>query len=210
MQKYRLFFFFNLIVLFLIILFSIQLFGQSNSELTDLYESNQLVKLKQYSDNNQINDPHWRVFVKTLFEQNADSALSIFAAIYRLTPDKVLQRFIIERISDYYYARGYYKTAERLLKDKKFFNETIPTQHKLKAETKKYGIQIGAFSNHKNALNLKNKVLKTVTNVAIINKDNNGTNLYVVVVGKFSERETAVKELQVLQEKNINGFIIRY
>jgi hypothetical protein len=210
MQKYRLFFFSNLIILFLIISFSIQLFGQSNSELANLYENNQLVKLKQYSDNDQINDPHWRVFVKTLFEQNADSALGIFAAIYRLTQDKVLQQFIIERISDYYYARGYYKTAERLLKDKKYFNETISAQHKLKTETKNFGIQIGAFSSYENALSLKNKVLKRADNVAIINKDSNDENLYVVVVGKFSDRKAAERELQVLKQKNINGFIVTY
>lgn len=210
MQKYRLFFFSNLIIFFLIISFSIQLFGQSNSELADLYENNQLIKLKQYSDNDQINDPHWRVFVKALFEQNADSALGVFAAIYRLTPDKVLQRFIIERISGYYYARGYYKTAEQLLKDKKYFNETISAHHKLKTETQKYGIQIGAFSSYENALSMKNKVLKRTDNVAIINKDSNDENLYVVVVGKFSDRESAERELQVLRQKNINGFIVTY
>lgn len=211
MQKYRLFFLFNITVLLVVTLFyPIQLLGQTNSELVSLYENNQLLKLKEYSDNNKIYDTHWKAFIKALFEQNADSALDIFTGIYNTTNDKLLQRIIIERISDYYYARGYYITSERILKDKKFFRETISVQQESKTDAIKYGIQIGAFSSYKNASNLKNKILKKANNVAIINKDTNGDNLYVVVIGKYSNRNEAEKELQALQQKNIIGYIIQY
>lgn len=208
-QKHRFIFVLNIVIVF-ILFYPIQLLGQTNSELGSLYENNQLLKLKQYSDNNQIYDPQWKTFINALFEQNADSAMDMFTDIYNTTGDKLLQRFIIERISDYYYARGYYVTSEKILKDKKFFKETISVEHSSKTDGVKYGIQIGAFSNYKNASNLKNKVLKKVNNVAIISKDTNGDNLYVVVVGKYSDRNKAEEELKTLSQKNIIGFIIQY
>ena len=211
MQKYRFFFFFKIIIVFILILiFSNQAFAQSNSELVSLYENQQLLTLKEYYDNNKIYDPNWKLFIEALFKQNADSSLKIFSNVYIATQDKILRKFIVERISDYYYARGYYKTSERLLKDKKFVDEIISVENESKADAVNFGIQIGAFSSYENALKLKNKVLKEIKNVTIVNKDSNGENLYVVVIGKYSDRKSAESELHSLEEKNIRGFVIQY
>lgn len=211
MQKYRFFFFFKIIIVFILILiFSNQAFAQSNSELVSLYENQQLLTLKEYYDNNKIHDPDWKLFIEALFKQNADSSLKIFSNVNIASQDKILGKFIVERISDYYYARGYYKTSERLLKDKKFVDEIISVENESKADAVNFGIQIGAFSSYENALKLKNKVLKEIKNVTIVNKDSNGENLYVVVIGKYSDRKSAESELHSLEEKNIRGFVIQY
>lgn len=211
MQKHRFFFFFRIIIVFILtLIISNQVFAQSNSELVSLYENQQLLTLKEYYDNNKIYDPHWKLFIEALFGQNADSSLKIFSKVYKVTQDKILRKFILERISDYYYARGYYKTSERLLKDKKFVDDLISVGNESKADAANFGIQIGAFSSYENALKLKNKVLKEIKNVTIVNKDSNGESLYIVVIGKYLDRKSAENELHRLEGKNIRGFVIQY
>lgn len=211
MQKHR--FFLDLIILagFIVSVFSSLLWGQSARELAELYENQQILKLKEYYENNQIYDSDWRRFVGALLEDNADSAVMMFAGVYKSSHNKVLKKYSVERISDYYYARGYYKTSERLLKDRKFLDEILSTQPEAEgSNTTGYGIQVGAFSNYENALALKNKVLKKHRNVTIVNKESNGDKLFLVVIGKYSDREVAEKELQSLQSSNMNGFVIQY
>ena len=211
MQERR--FLFDLIILAGFIVFVIpgSLIGQSSKELSDLYENQQFLKLKEYYENNQIHDPGWKRFVEALSEDNADSAIIMFAGVYKSSQDKVLRKHVIERISDYYYARGYYKTAERLLRDKKFLDETVSAKPEPgRSNTVGYGIQVGAFGNYENALALKNKMLKKNRNVTIVNKESNGENLFLVVIGKYSDREVAEKELRSLRSNNVGGFIIQY
>lgn len=211
MQKHQ--FLFNLIVLagLIVTAFPSPTMGQSVKELADLYESQQFLKLKQYYENNQIYESDWKRFVGALFEDNADSAVMMFAGVYKSSRDKTLRKYVVERISDYYYARGYYKTSERLLSDKKFLEEITSTRSEPESSnTAGYGIQVGAFGNYENALSMKNKVLKKYRNVTIVSKESNGDNLFLVVIGKYSDREVAEKELQSLRSNNINGFVIQY
>jgi len=211
MQKHR--FLFDLVILtgFIISVFSGVIKGQSAKELADLYENQQFLKLKDYYENHQIYDSDWKLFIGALFEDNADSAVMMFASAYKLSQNKVLNRYVAERISDYYYARGYYKTSARLLRDKNFLDEIISAQREPeRSNDSGYGIQVGAFSNYENALTLKNKTLKKYRNVTIVNKESNGDSLFLVVIGKYSNREVAEKELQLLRSSNMNGFIIQY
>lgn len=211
MQKHR--FLFNLVVFAGCIAsaFSNPVTGQSAKELADLYENQQFLKLKEYHENRQIYDSDWKRFVGAIFEDNADSAVMMFASVYRSSQDKALRKYSAERISDYYYARGYYKTSERILKDKKYLDEIVSAQSEpQRSNTSRYGIQVGAFSNHENALTLKNKMLKINKNVTIVNKESNGDSLFLVVIGKYSNREVAEKELQRLRDNNVAGFIIQY
>ena len=83
MQERR--FLFDLIILAGFIVFVIpgSLIGQSSKELSDLYENQQFLKLKEYYENNQIHDPGWKRFVEALSEDNADSAIIMFAGVYK-------------------------------------------------------------------------------------------------------------------------------
>jgi len=211
MQKRR--FFFDLIVLsgLIVSLFSGRTLAQSSRELSELYENQQFLKLRQYYEGDQIHDSNWKRFIEALSEDNADSAMVMFAEVYRTTQDRLLKKHVGERISDYYYAKGYYKTAERLLRDKKFLEQTVSAQPEQEtSNTIGYGIQVGAFGNYENALALKNKMLKKNRNVTIVNKNAEGGNLFLVVIGKFSEREVAERELRSLRSNNVGGFIIQY
>lgn len=211
MQKHR--FVFHLSILFIIslLLLSPELFGQTEAELERLYENEQLMSLKNYQDGNRISDPQWRMFIDALYTKDADSALEMFAAAYNNTRNKTLQKYIVQRVSDYYYARGYYKTSERLLKDRKYFNKIISQPQQSESSEEYYGIQIGAFSNYANASSMKNRWMKKIQNLTIVNKKSNGEDLYVVIAGKHSTKEAAEKELQAIKQKiNINGFVIQF
>lgn len=211
MQKRR--FFFDLIVLsgLIVSLFSGRTLAQSSRELSELYENQQFLKLRQYYEGNQIHDSNWKRFIEALSEDDADSAMVTFAEVYRTTQDRLLKKHVGERISDYYYAKGYYRTAERLLRDKEFLEQTVSAQPEQEtSNTIGYGIQVGAFGNYENALALKNKMLKKNRNVTIVNKNAEGGNLFLVVIGKFSEREVAERELRSLRSNNVGGFIIQY
>jgi len=187
------------------------LFGQTVPDLERLYENEQFMTLKNYRDENRISDPQWQMFIDALYMEDADSALEMFAAIYYNNQNKTLKKYIIQRVSDYYYARGYYKTADRLLKDKKYFNKIISQPQQSETSEENFGIQIGAFSNYANANSMKNRWMKKIKNLTIVNKQASGEDLYVVIAGKHSTREAAEKELQALkQNHNINGFVVEY
>lgn len=212
MQNHR--FVFRLTVFSIFAIFiSNQLIGQSAKELSELYENQQLLVLKKHLDNNQIYSADWKMFVNALFEPNADSALDMFATVYKTSSDKKLKEYVTERIAEYYYARGYYKTSERILEDKRFLNETVEKKdnERIQSTGSSFGIQIGAFSSYDNAAKKKDELMKKFEDVTIINKKSKSQTLYVVVVGNYSNREAAEKGLQVIKRKtNVNGFIIQY
>ncbi len=212
MRDHRFVFYLAVLLVFVALAVSNKSLGQSEKELAQLYENQRLLSLKKYLDNGEIYDTDWKMFVSALFEPNADSALDMFANVYETSHDKKLREYVAERVAEYYYARGYYKTSERLLKDKKFLNDTVTENNRESESTgNSYGIQIGAFSNYANAAKRKNELLKRLKNVTIVKKESNGNKLYVVVIGKYSNRKTAEKELQVIKRKNnMNGFVIQY
>ena len=211
MQKHRLVFLIVVLVGVFLVAISHPMRGQSSRELAVLYENQQFSKLKEYYEKSQISDSGWKEFIGALFEDNADSAIMMYASVYKSNQDKVLRKFVVERIADYYYARGYYKTSERLQKDKRFLEELVSSQREPEpTNTVGYGVQVGAFGNYENALTLKNEMLKKNRNVSIVNKKSDGENLYLVVIGKYSDREGAERKLQSLRANNVNGFVIQY
>lgn len=215
--------------------------GQSQTprELATLYENQQMTVLKQHYEKNQIADPDWREFVVALFEPDAELALKYFAQVHQTAKDKSLQRYALERVAEYYHARGYYKTSERLLNDRRFANQIISEHSQKKIEGagrgepaqqssgdpqdskgdssvgvltgSHYGVQVGAYSNYQNAIKVKNELLKITKNVTILEKESDNTKLYIVVIGGYSSREQAEREFQsIKRKKSINGFIIQY
>lgn len=211
MQKHRFVLYLSILLMAGILYLPLAVFGQTEAELERLYENEQFITLKNYRDGSRISDLQWRRFIDALYTEDADSALSMFAAVYNNTQNKTLKQYVVQRVSGYYYARGYYQTAERLLKDKKYFNKIISEPQQSEASEDSYGVQIGAFSNYANANSMKNRWMKKIQNVTIISKKSNGEDLYIVVAGKHSTREAAERELRTLKQNNhINGFVIQY
>lgn len=202
MQKHRFVQYLILSVIFIISALSAQ-----PEHWLRLYGENNIVELKRLLNENKITDPDWAAFVKILFEEEVENALPQFVDLYRRSRDEKLRKIILDRISQYYYARGFYTTANRILKDADFRNQILST----KVSQKYYGVQLGAFSSYNNALKSKKKYLSKIKNVSIITKQRDNRKLYVVVAGKLGTKEEAVKlKTRIRNEFGQKGIIIQY
>lgn len=188
-----------------------QIYAQDRNDFATLYTQKKIAVLKEYYDQNRIKEDDWRLFVRALFVSDADSALAIYARIYGSSDDKQLRGFIRERVADLYYARGYYETSRKLLKDEKYFRKLISANINASLPKESFGVQTGAFGSYENALKAKNKLLKNVKDVTIIRKKSNGNDLFLVVVGRYTSRDQAEKALQEAKRNyGIKGFVIQY
>jgi hypothetical protein len=186
----------------------LSVFAQNRKDLAILYEQNKVEILKEYHLKNRINYDDWRLFVRAVFVENIDTVMSIYASIYKKTGDKKLKEFIRERVADFYYAKGYYETSQKILRDDSFFQATISANRE---EELRYGIQIGAFGTYENAMKAKNNLLNNTNDVTIIKKESKGNDLFIVVIGQYQSRSEAENSLNDLKRKNNqNGFIIQY
>jgi hypothetical protein len=182
-----------------------------NSVIADLYQNQQFATLKNYYEMNQIKEPGWREFIEAVFEPDAEKAMVLLAKSYKAANDKILKMSIKERVASFYYARGYYETSQKILKDDKYFRSIISMKEETEISAERFGIQVGAFSDYQNATKSQKKLMKDIKEVSILSKRMNGKNLYVVVVGKYTSRNEAEKKLKQLEnQKGIKGYIIQF
>jgi len=181
------------------------------SVIASLYQNQEFTTLKNYYDTNQIKEPGWREFIEAVFEPDAEKAMVLFTKSYEEAKDKTLKLCIKERVASFYYARGYYETSEKILKDDEYFRSIITIKEETEVSAEKFGVQVGAFSDYKNATKSQKKLMKDIGEVSILSKRIDGKNLYVVVVGKYTSRDDAEKKLKELENKNgIKGYIIQF
>ena len=201
-QKHR---FVQYLILFLLLSSSVL---SAQSELWfRLYTENKIGELKKLLNEHKIANPDWANFVEILFEEEVENALPRYVDLYRNADDKKLKKIILDRISQYYYARGFYNTAHRIIEDEDFRNQIFSS----KAQKKHYGVQLGAFSSYENALKNKKKYLSKLKYVSIITKQKNNRKLYIVVAGKFGTKEEAIKlKTRIRNEYGQKGIIIIY
>jgi hypothetical protein len=202
MQKYRLF----RLLIGLIIIFIYSAQGQE-SDPYQLYLSGQFSTLEQLITNDQISSPDWKEFTKALFQEDFNEALKQFINIYKHTSDNRLKKVIIDRVSQYYYAKGLYDSAERILKDEGFRNQIFSV------ETDKiyFGVQLGAFSAQENAVKARANYLKKLSEVTIIKKTSGGKLLYTVVAGRFEKKESAENyKAQIKEKYGYKGITVQF
>ncbi len=173
-----------------------------------LYQENQMATLFAAYQNGLITEPDWQLFVQALQTVAGDSAIRLMARAYARSKDQRLRAFIQERIYQYYYAGGYYQTAEKIRQDGEYILKLLPLQE---SSQKKYGIQIGAFRSRENALKLKQTWQNKLYDIQIVQIERNGNRLYAVVVGEFSTREAALRYREELNNKwQLRGYIFQY
>ncbi len=80
-----------------------------------LYLTGQTVTLEQLLIDQQIKSSEWKKFVEALFQENFDQAFKSYIELYNQTGDNRLKKAVIDRVSQYYYAKGLYESADRLL-----------------------------------------------------------------------------------------------
>jgi uncharacterized protein (DUF2164 family) len=178
-----------------------------NRDPARLYMNDRIADIEQLYNDGKISSPDWQKFTAALFTENLDDALNQYIELYNYTSDKQLKRFIVDRVSQYYYAKGLYDSAERLLKDDSF-RERIFT---INIEKIYFGVQLGAFSSQDNARTAKEKYEKQVDNIIIITKNSAGKSLFVVVAGKFENRSQAEQfKNQLINNYGYKGMVIQY
>ncbi len=172
------------------------------------YQNHQLDSLFAALQHSRIYQPQWRMFVQALQTTRGDSAVRLMAQAYAHTQDPTLRSFIQQRIYQYYYAGGYYRTAEKIKTQGDYILKLIPAQE---SGNKMFGIQIGAFRSRENALKLKQSWQDKLYDIRIVEVQRGSKQFYIVVVGKFTSRDAALKYREMLNQKwQLRGYIFQY
>ncbi len=180
--------------------------GQINN-LYQLYTTGHFFEIEKLSREGNITNPEWAQFARILFIEDLDLALSAYISLYKDTADEQLRRLITDRVSQYYYAKGLYDSAERILKDQDFRARLFS----INMEKIAFGVQLGAYSSHQNAQNAKNKYLDKIDNLSIIKKSSGGKELFALIAGKFSDKASAEQlRVQIQNNFRIKGIVIQY
>jgi hypothetical protein len=202
MQKYR--FISGVITALLLMLCSAI---SQQIDIYQLYSTQQFAEIEKELEAGKITDEKWQKFAEILFMENLDEALTRYISLYNNYNDDRLHKVIIDRISQYYYARGLYDSADRILKDPQFRQKIFA----MNTDKISFGVQLGAFSSMENANKAKNKYSKNIDDIRIVNKQSGGKQLYVVVTGKYSTRPDAETLKQSLLNKyGYSGMVIQY
>lgn len=172
-----------------------------------LYLNNDLVTIEKLLKNQSITAPHWSRFFSLLFTENGEESLVEYVKLFNETEDARLKKLVLDRISQYYYAKGLYTTAKRLYNDPTFRDYLFSS----KQDKQYYGVQLGAYSSYENALASKKKLPQSLKNIHILTKNIGGKKLFVIVAGKFTSQNQARKLFQQLKDQfNIQGMIISF
>ena len=169
--------------------------GLVNKGLFSLYEDLKFEELKseidkldkKYSESPEIK------FLNTVFLENGEDALKIYLQLFQNSYGD-LKAIISKKLSDYYYAKGYYITSSKY---KKYMVEsTKATSGKQNNKNKhvednKYIIQLGAFGLKENAYQLQEMLQTQNLYTRIENRNINGKILHCVWLdGKNGFSET--------------------
>ena len=217
-----------IVLLTMTFLLTAHLFAESPGALADLYRSHKIERLHTLNQQKSITQNDWRLFVAALFLEDAELATQQMMHAYSLSADRDLKRFIRERISQYYVARGYYETARRILNETSFFNKMVTISEKRSRQREtvvkpkrsysntsqhkaRFGVQVGAFSTLANAKHAGKKYQKDYPNTLILEKEKNKFTLYVIVIGDYQTRKSAEREMPKINNRfNIKGYVIQY
>jgi len=166
-----------------------------NKNLFTLYENLEIEILKSEIERlkNYKNKSAEIEFLKTVFLENGEEALTIYLKLFENSYGD-LKSIVSKKLSDYYYAKGYYLTASKYQKYLVESTNTKPTKQKnisTKAEQKKYIIQLGAFGLEDNAAQLQKMLQTQNLYTRIENRNINGKSLHCVWLdGKNGFSET--------------------
>jgi hypothetical protein len=115
-------------------------FAQNTDLLFQLYNERNMDGLKKQLPN--FSDSVEKSFFNALFISDADSCVEIYKQVY-LQGSAKLKPLAAQKLYEYYYARGFYVTAQR------YINTEAPSD---------FEIQLGAFISEDNAKELQQKL----------------------------------------------------
>lgn len=188
----------NIFLVVLVITFiSLNVNAQSvkNKDLFSLYENNDFDKLKsqlQKINENQKGSSEIQ-FLEAVFLENGEDALSIYLKLFDSSYGD-FKKIISKKLSDYYYAKGYYLTSSKYQKymvENTNSNASKNKNIEKQVQQRKYIIQLGAFGLKENANQLKEMLQTQNLYTRIEIRDIKGKQLYCVWLdGKKGFSET--------------------
>jgi hypothetical protein len=194
----------KLILIFLISIGPLQAQGE---RIYNLYTSNKFAEIEMMLVEGQIVEQDWKNFCEILFIEDLDIALIEYISLYNRSTNTQLKNVVVDRISQYYYAKGLYDSAERILHDEEFRR----TLFSMNIEKISFGVQLGAFSTQENAARGKDKYSGKIDDIKIIKKSSGGKILFVVVAGQFDNKQKANEYLQRIKDDyGIKGLVIQF
>jgi len=145
-------------------------------------------------------------FYQALFKENADSAVEVYNTVFNRGDDRI-KLLAAEKLYEYYYAKGFYVTAEKYQKymaehrqDDGFVKTETDAQNPLSME-KVFYIQVGAFGIKENAQQ-RRMFLKTQDVQSILVERNvDGRILYCVWVKGKADIEKTLELANRLKSK---------
>jgi hypothetical protein len=206
---------FKNIVIYIVFLFYHSLIcGQEFNELYRLYNERKIQELKNKLDFFEKSYPdHLEIlFFKTLFIVNGDEAVSSYQQLTGQADEK-LKSYLIKKISEYYYAKGYYITAleyqkkittpsEHIGQDKIKENNNHSANEQLHVDnSSKFKIQLGAFSVKENAIQLKDMLFHNHLNAVIVERRINETRLYCIWINGKDNFESTKEYAEMIKNK---------
>jgi hypothetical protein len=190
---------YNILVFFyyLVLTNTVVALGQPVTELYELYTNKEMVQLyekayqlsQKYPDNLEIR------FFKTLFIENAEEAIKIYEELYHKSQGR-FKKVIASKISDYYYAKGFYvKAADYQVVAVEQMNQSHKPVKQASAISKKADsdlvIQVGAFKFKENAQYLQNVLRSNRVPSRVVAREIGQNTLYCVWIdGKSNFEET--------------------
>jgi hypothetical protein len=191
-----------------------QLQAQDFSELFSLYQQKNFSTLQQkimslsdrYADHDQIQ------FFNAVFIENGDDAFRIYEQLYPRATG-IFKVILAKKLSQYYYARGFYIRAaefDKVLAAATSSSDTVPLNAAAReksattqADKKRVNfiVQVGAFGQEENARNLQKSLQGQVIQSRIIRRMVNGRNLYCVWVDGGNSLEETIKIADTIKDR---------
>jgi hypothetical protein len=172
--------------------------AQNIQQLHQLYAERKLDVLKaevaktgkQYAANPHI------VFFKTLFNEDGDAAAKVYEQLV-VDAQGTLKNCLITKLSEYYYARGFY------IKARNWKSQLVPDQQEVTNTVARnpYKIQVGAFSFQDNAMRVKSFLGSHQIAADVVKRSLGGKDLYCVWIDGGETREETERIAQGIVSK---------
>lgn len=220
----------NLIYFFLLAIGSLSAQNDPMKPYIDLWQSEQVDSVKKLLPqlNQKFSDKIEVKFFNAVFDNDAVKASAVYESITGDFPQHALADESLYRLIQLSYARGTYQDAKSKFNQlKKNYPKSkwigIATQmfgdlkiddsadQSTNAGSKKFTLQVGAFSMRDNADDLKTKLSGLgYAPIEIAEKTVNGKKLFAVWVGSFATKDEAAKTGQTLKSQKIDFSIVEH
>ena len=181
-------------VFIFLVLIPVLLAGQDFAQMNQLYQQKKMAELEQLVSKSSDEKPE-TLFFKTVFNENGEESVKVYESLFPEVSGE-LKSLVSGKISEYYYAKGFYVKASEYARYVKSSTETPvspePSKNVVAVEQNKiYHIQVGAFGYRDNANRMKQLLKDKNINSDVKIRQVNGKTLYCVWVhGHKTYRET--------------------